>query len=148
MIPSTPSACSAVANSCPISAKNVDFTRSLPRSSSSNPVNAAHHSLPSDVLTVCSKSCPPPAGGSTATISCPFSFIRRRTTVSACASISCVGSCCSPAMASSIFSFPRSPSSRSSVSFSSIIISIPQALFAACGINNRMHALRAFYCHE
>ncbi|HCW40796.1 MAG TPA: hypothetical protein DGE56_08630, partial [Lachnospiraceae bacterium] len=54
-------------------------------------------------------SCTSAEGGSTATMNCPCSRIRLRTTVSACARSSSVGSCCNARIASSIFSFPCKP---------------------------------------
>ena len=122
-----PSAVSVMRNSCSISVRNVDITLPLPFNCSSKPVNADHHFFPSEVCTACKRiavpaacitaSCTSAEGGSTATMNCPCSRIRLRTTVSACARSSSVGSCCNARIASSIFSFPCKPLSF----FSSII---------------------------
>ena len=125
--PSMPSEVSVMRNSCSISVRNVDITLPLPFNCSSKPVNADHHFFPSEVCTACKRiavpaacitaSCTSAEGGSTATMNCPCSRIRLRTTVSACARSSSVGSCCNARIAYSIFSFPCKPLSF----FSSII---------------------------
>ena len=117
--PSMPSAVSVMRNSCSISVRNVDITLPLPFNCSSKPVNADHHFFPSEICTACKRiavpaacitaSCTSAEGGSTATMNCPCSRIRLRTTVSACARSSSVGSCCNARIASSIFSFPCKP---------------------------------------